>query len=490
MITVLEGNEGFDRAIQPTDWRYSAVIVGLYRYFEYLSKQDEKRRYQIDKKKNTFYYNSSEVEIEDEKNYYLFAEECFREDMHHTKIESILDGVKEPSEEQIKLINEKLSANAVMKSVFKGYRYNNQNRDDILKKIDENRLEIVKKTFQMMKKGYANFANPNLLRTKSADVCRLAGFHVDMGRKTRGISYNFDFLTFCGKDEQEFDFIPFAFPKIKKSVFINNNFSIKDLIHSNESLQEELNQAIREEKRDVINFQKILFFSSKKGSAYINYDVEVVVKDRERSHYETMIVRGEAIKMFQIIEKMESKKIQEEKNVIKSLSYPCRLATGDYLDVMEITVDHVLNRIYLDDLIERLLKDKAKDDGVYRHGFLLHQLIRINYVLYKEDDYFVRDDIAMLKARSAAQEVVQSLIKHQAENKIKSYRQKLISCLIFKNYSRFIEIMLQLSSYSQVSMSFLYDLAQDFEKNKNVAYVFVNGLEKYNSEQGEKKDEK
>ena len=76
----------------------------------------------------------------------------------------------------------------------------------------------------------------------------------------------------------------------------------------------------------------------------------------------------------------------------------------------------------------------------------------------------------------------------KADLKLRSYRQKLISCLVFKNYERFIEIVLQLSAYSQVSMGFLSDLAENFEENKNLAYVFTNNLENFrvDKEEGEK----
>ena len=75
-----------------------------------------------------------------------------------------------------------------------------------------------------------------------------------------------------------------------------------------------------------------------------------------------------------------------------------------------------------------------------------------------------------------AKSVVEYFKKNTAENKIKSYRQKLTSAIVARDYDRFIEIMLQLSSYTQMAFPFLHKLISDFEVNKNLAYAFVNRL--------------
>lgn len=91
------------------------------------------------------------------------------------------------------------------------------------------------------------------------------------------------------------------------------------------------------------------------------------------------------------------------------------------------------------------------------------------------------------KSRDSGEEAKKKA-NERANIKLHSYRQKLISCVVFKNYDRFIEIVLQLSAYSQVSVGFLSDLAENFEKNKNLAYVFVNNLENFRAikKEGEK----
>lgn len=77
---------------------------------------------------------------------------------------------------------------------------------------------------------------------------------------------------------------------------------------------------------------------------------------------------------------------------------------------------------------------------------------------------------------AAAQEVVNYFVVNKQENKIKGYQQRLANTLISKDYDRFIEIMLQLSSYTEVPFVFMHKLIQDFEANKNLAYNFINSL--------------
>lgn len=63
-----------------------------------------------------------------------------------------------------------------------------------------------------------------------------------------------------------------------------------------------------------------------------------------------------------------------------------------------------------------------------------------------------------------------------AGNKVTSYKQKLISAISLKDYDRVQIVLIQLSSYSNVKMDFLVDLFSDFQKNKNLAYTFINAL--------------
>ena len=87
---------------------------------------------------------------------------------------------------------------------------------------------------------------------------------------------------------------------------------------------------------------------------------------------------------------------------------------------------------------------------------------------------------SMKNAYGCAKKVVEVFKARKSENKIDSYRQKLISSIVAKDYDRFCQILLQLSNYADVNFGFAYDLFEDFETNKNVAYTFVNALSNQN----------
>ena len=81
---------------------------------------------------------------------------------------------------------------------------------------------------------------------------------------------------------------------------------------------------------------------------------------------------------------------------------------------------------------------------------------------------------SMKVAYACAKEVAKKL----PENKRESYRQKLTSAIVFKDYDRCCQILLQLSNYSDVSFDFAFDLFENFEENKDIAYTFINALTK------------
>lgn len=61
-------------------------------------------------------------------------------------------------------------------------------------------------------------------------------------------------------------------------------------------------------------------------------------------------------------------------------------------------------------------------------------------------------------------------------NKLKSYRTKLTSALVFKDYKRYCDILMQMANYLNMELDFAYNLFVDFEENEDIAYAFVNGL--------------
>ncbi|EOU1694318.1 type I CRISPR-associated protein Cas8a1/Csx8 [Clostridium perfringens] len=430
----------FDCTLETGDWRYSAAIVGLIKYFDFLYQNgvaDKSELYEFED--DYLRYNSNYIS---EENYLLFVEKYFKDAMHHKVVENIL--LKdELSEDEIVLINDKLKANQAMKSIFGKIKYTGENKEEILDLIEKNRLKLIKETYRRGKSLYSNFANENLLFSDNNKVCRLVNYCADMGKKGKSLGYYWDNNTFEFKDEKIFDFIPFAFSKSYDTFFINNNVSIKELKKSNSFIE------------NSENTRTTLFGNMKESAEYIGFDVEVILKSRDKNYYETVYVREKAINIFKQSDDFDYKGIKfwyrdDEKN-------------PKYMEP-EI-VNRILNGIRMDSIIELLFKSKNN------HSYNIKTLITINNLIYEGGSEMTKK---MKSAYASAKRVSEKL----EENKLNSYKQKLISAVTFKNKDRFCEILLQLSSFSGVVFDFAYDLFDDFENNKNLAYTFINSLNK------------
>ena len=202
-----------------------------------------------------------------------------------------------------------------MKKIFEGIKYSEDKKETIIGRIENNRIELIKETYRYMKSGYKKFANPKSLRKETRKISRLIGYSVDKDRKTKTISYNFNFKNYNGKDAIEFDFISFAFTKGTESIFINNNYTIDTLLSANEAIDDEIQNNYKQDKRKDI--RELLFFTLQKGTQFIDYDVEVIIKEQNEKYYKTLFVRKEAMRTF--------KKINEKDSNIFNL--PCRLRT-------------------------------------------------------------------------------------------------------------------------------------------------------------------
>ena len=60
--------------------------------------------------------------------------------------------------------------------------------------------------------------------------------------------------------------------------------------------------------------------------------------------------------------------------------------------------------------------------------------------------------------------------------------------IILDDYDQFQKILINLSNYAEVPCGFAYDLFEDFEGNKEIAYTFVNSLNRYKNNNQEGKD--
>ena len=84
----------------------------------------------------------------------------------------------------------------------------------------------------------------------------------------------------------------------------------------------------------------------------------------------------------------------------------------------------------------------------------------------------------MTKGMTDAYACAKKVAERLPENKRKSYRQRLTSSLALKDYSAFLDILAQLSNYTDIQFDFVYDLFENFEDNKELAYTFANAMTK------------
>ena len=458
MKTILENNTDFNVKLEPSDWRFSAAIVGLLEYFEYIDTLETS--YKVEDE--YILYNS---ELITKENYLKFVEKKYGENLHHKYVELNLEHYNQDNNENdntyiIKSINEKLSGNTIMKKIFKKIKFDGTNRDEILSLVNKHREELILETFRNKSDMYKNYCNTNQLFNENQKYCRLVGYYIDAPKKGKSTGFGFNMSSFVGQDIQEFDFIPFAFINDRESLFINDNYEINRLTSAKQVFQEKIKADI--ENLELENKYRGIKYSLFKGiiesSDFIEYDVEVIVKDRDKDYFETLYIRKQSIDIL--------KKINERKIDYNSLCFSYKINDNYYIDIYKKVIECILNNTLLDDVIDLLLKEK-------KNYYTVYQLININDLIRGEK---IMDDKIRKIIHACANEVRNKI----PENKLESYRQKLTSSIIFKDYDRVCQILLQLSGYSDVYFSFADELFMDFEKNKDIAYTFINALGKSN----------
>ena len=284
-------------------------------------------------------------ELGNDEKYLEYAEEYFSKSMHHVNVENLLKN--EATDENIKQVNTKLSANTIMKKVFAGIKYDGSNKDEILKIIDENRYTIVKDTFINGKSMYRKFVNLSKFRFDKGEVCRLLGYYVDTGRKLKSLGFGFDKNARTYNDEIEFDFIPFAFSKGVESIFINNNIDTESIITTNENFKNKLQN---------LNDWRGMFYDYAKGSEYIDYDVEIIKKTMElekekNNFYESIHLRQQAVNIFK-----ELYNRNDRDNLVAALKANIKINENYYLRILDIVTENIVNLCDLDNLIDILFK--------------------------------------------------------------------------------------------------------------------------------------
>jgi CRISPR-associated protein Cst1 len=224
---------------------------------------------------------------------------------------------------------------------------------------------------------------------------------------------------------------------------------VKQLIQTNENFKYYIqNESSDLEKKDA---RKVLFQSIQNIAGFLDYDVEVIVKSRDHEFYETMFIRKQSIDILKNLK------------VYDPFCFSLKITDNYYMNIQKEVMNCILNLVRTDALIELFLKQNSE--------YLVSKFIEINRLICGGGEEMKQ---SMKAAYACAKEVAKKL----PENKRESYRQKLTSAIVFKDYDRCCQILLQLSNYSDVSFEFAYDLFENFEENKDVAYTFINALTK------------
>lgn len=491
----------FNRKIIPTDWRYSATIVGLARYLDYHDLPYEMTDLE-------FYYNYEDIDETNEDFYADYIQYKYDDILHHKILLNIILGKDESiDEEDEDTIKKLLEANTIMKKTFKGIKASELEKIENI--IEKNSTLLTLETYKNAKRGYRKFCNPNRFRCEPSNRCRILGYTVDAPRKDKSLTFGFDNKKRDYNDYLEFDYIPFAFTNTSEAVFVNNNQSVSKLIATNDDLESRFEMA----KRDDQDPKLIeMFFLWPERVDFLNYDVEVIVKNYETEYYETEFFRKESIEIIkEIAKELDTlpKGDKDNRKILKTLKRFIKLNEKTTIYYSAEVKHAIVNLLELDPFINFLLKRKEEKASINR-------LITINEKIYeklyfqednmdereskveqtKEQNHNEKDKEDPIERReknkksaiSTAMTIRGKMESSNRSNKLSSYRHQLIGALVGNNYERFIEIMLQLSSYTETPLSFLNDLIQNFEENKNLAYIFVNTLNDYKYE--ENKEEK
>lgn len=481
-------DEGFDTILVPDDWRSAAALTGLKMYFDFcgLYEPEQTPFYKVIKfqrkemaQELSFLPEEKKAELQEacvgyeailykqdsitQERYVNFLEDYYKDDLQYTRASALLSQ-DEWSEEQIKLINDLLTgsgSNTTLKKVFGKRKFDGSNSQELLSLLEENRMDILRETFRNKKNMYANYANTNLLLSENNPHCRLLGYNMDEGRKSKAAAYQFNINTFVGNDMLEYDFIPFAFTNTYESFFFNNNYSVNELAATTSHVKECLEKPENSSGNQWSDFLKLLVESKD----FLKCDIEVICKSRDNEYFKTLYVRQSSLEALSRIKNLDW--------------FHLRVQMGpDYwLNVQQEVLDCCLNEQDMDYLVEILLKHNTEAKEANYTSSVTKRLIELNPHL-KKGVKNMDKDIAekMESARISAYKTVQYLVANNGKNKITSYRQKLTSALVAHDYDRVKEILLQLSNYTGEYYSFVFPLYEDFEANKDIAFAFANEL--------------
>lgn len=413
--------------LEPSDWRFSAAIVGLIKYLNY-----SECNYELTEE----YIEFEPAEVTKER-YLIFAEEYFSTKMYHRKILDLLNK-DNLTEEEIKAVNENLKGNTIMKKVFQKIKFTGENKEEIINLIEENRFSIIEETFVNGNSMYTNYCNTSSFFKEEKKACRVLGYYLDAPRKSKEASYGMNNKTFQSTDSRYFDFIPFAFTKTYTNVFINFSSDLKELIRVNSLIENE---------------NKLYSIFSK-----IEKTTEIILKNRNNDYFKTKFLRKKAIEIFDMI--TTNKKIADVvSKTIKIKYYNSFSDNSGYIILDEVVSKSILDNLRIDSLILYLLREENMSYNVSK-------LIKINRKLSLEDP---EEEVYKIALKELY--LIGAILKNG--NILNPEIKKLIYNVFYQNKKETIENIFNIIEKAGKPLHCLPDLYENFEKNKNLLYFIT-----------------
>ena len=227
------------------------------------------------------------------------------------------------------------------------------------------------------------------------------------------------------------------------------------------------------QKNERVNTKRIFIDCLIEAKDFLQSDIEIIVKKPERAYFETLYLRKESLEI-----------LKNMKSYYKAFCFSIKISDDYWINILNEVFEAVVNFTLLDNLINKLLKD-SREGG---NSYAISKLLKVNVEIKKGDEKMKN---TMKAAFACAKQIVDKKDGNKprvSDTKLKSYCTKLINAIILDDYDQFQKILINLSNYAEVPCGFAYDLFEDFEGNKEIAYTFVNSLNRYKNNNQEGKD--
>ena len=397
-----------------------------------------------------------------------------------------------------------MNANKILEKVFSNLKFDGKNKEEILRVLDNNRYLIIKESYK--NKLYTNYCqvdkkgNSKLFESAKNSPCRVRGYYFDPGRKSKATGYNFISSSVDYFDDEVFDFIPFAFTGSSfETIFLNDNLDLEILENMNYKLREYFFEEKEEEIEKIKNFKQEKAIKDKRNEEtegnqnsvslkklflnilqkkvdYIKYGMEIIYKNRDKEYFETWYLRNESIKIL--------KKIED----FSKLDIRIKITDKYYFNLLDEIFSSILNLNSLRNSILYLLKEREKfiknnNKIIEKYNYAINQLIKVNQIIRNGGKK------VNWKLKNSIENCASAVAKKIEENKLASYRQKLLSSVVAKNHKRILDILTQLSVYSQVHFNFAFDYIENQTENEDIIHYFILQLVPNNENKENKENE-